>query len=119
MKRSYPVLGFTLLAICGLVAWGSTRANDDELPDATTPPAELSDVRELIGRIEALEKRLAELEKRDAPVRQADNRDEQDVTAPKSIWKNRADSDPRFEDDDASQNTNGQKWSIRLLGHRR
>ena len=96
----------------------STRADDDETPDQTDRQTEVTDVRSLIDRIEALEKRLSELEKRDAPIRQADNRDEQNTTVPRNVWQSREEPVLKIEDDDASQNTNGQKWRFRLLGHR-
>ncbi len=145
MKRSSLLFASALLALAALLARQSTRANDGVPFDSTSADSGISTVVKLIDRIEALEKRIAALEHNGPLVRQADSREmpepgQLDVIAPEketsikedigNTESHVAEENParsvktiplpnHLEQDDNSQNTNGQRWQVRLLGHRK
>lgn len=118
VKRYYPLMAISGLVMAALFALNSSRASDQEAPAFPLPTDEISEVVDLVDRIQELERRLAKLEVREPLVRQADSRESSDfsdlVTRPPSKTPSNGDDD----DDDTSQKTNGQMWRFRLLKQR-
>ena len=122
MKRSSILIALGLLAVGFAFDRGLSRAQEGEKPASALQavrPDEISEVADLLDRIEALEKRLASLEGREPLIRQADSRESSATweASPNRSVKS-ATTDPQDNDDEDKQKTNGRTWSIRLLGHR-
>lgn len=118
MSRSFPLFAIILFGIVGLFVLGSTRASDNEPPKAVSLPFDEPNVRDLVDRIEALEKRLATLEQREQLVRQADARDESRFVQPSPLRQEQRTNNGSLNENnnEPRQSTNGQAWKIRLLG---
>lgn len=128
MKKFYLCFTVALLGLGAAMHWQPSHASDNEPLTAADSKQDLVETLELISRIEGLEKRLAALEDRDSLVRQVDNREPSAVpqperfvpTTPVTTESERPNLDDSngttdFDSDDDLQNTNGQKWSFRLL----
>ncbi|WP_010582642.1 hypothetical protein [Schlesneria paludicola] len=126
MKKFYLCLAVALLGLGTAMHWPTSHASDDEPSAAVDQKQDLVDKLELISRIEGLEKRLAALEDRDSLIRQADNREPSSVPQPERFSPSPSATEsglPNFDDasdatdadSDDLQQTNGQKWSFRLL----
>ena len=142
MLRSFSILltMVVLVGIIGAVALRTSRANDGDNAisgrnQANQPKVADSDdsavagvqsqMKALADRIEILEKRLAKLEGRDSLVRQADSREPGLIDAtsdPVQFEIVQPTPDQRVpqkrSEAEKTQQTNGQKWSFKLLGHR-
>lgn len=121
MTRTYSFIAVALLMLAVTASWQSSRAGDDEKPASTERMTEISKSLDLVERIESLEKRIAALEGRDNLIRQAHSREPRIIFSQvKPIGEPTTPADePAGEDDDTPQTTNGQKWKLRFLGHRK
>jgi hypothetical protein len=122
MNRTYFMIATALLVLGLLFDWRLSRAHEHDRPASALQPVHQeanSEVAELTGRIEALEKRLAALEDHRPLVRQADSREAavEYPTSPTWVAKNPAESGQDANDDTSSQVTNGRKWRFRLLSN--
>lgn len=121
MTRTYSLIAAALLTLAIAASWQSSRAGDDEKPASADRVAELSSSLELIERIESLEKRIAALEGRDNLIREASGREPRIIFSQvKPIAAPVKEPAQQIEEDDEDpQTTNGHKWKIRFLGHRK
>ena len=120
MKRSYSLVAVALFALGVAIAWQSSRANDNDKKPSEIENAEISVVVDLLERIEALESRVASLERPENLVRQADSRESMDANQSDRLVPVPKPSEiERSTDDDEAQQTNGQRWQFRLLGNRK
>jgi|GEM_PF-3421613 len=123
MIRTYS-FSFSIIALLILAAgasWQSSRAADDEKPGSADRVTEISNSLVLLERIESLEKRIVALEGRDNLIRQANGREPRIIysqvkplDAPKA-----PPAETVEENEDPPETTNGQKWKVRFLGHRK
>ena len=119
MKRSYSVIAFVLVAVVVTATWHSIRANERKEDALAANAFEISDMVGLVERIEALEQRLAVLERKESLVRQVDSRETMDAIPAKVFARGTNSLANEAEiDDEETQKTNGQKWNFRLLGRR-
>ena len=112
MKSSISKFATLLLVLSVVVAIRSTGASEEGKSSDSADETSTATMKILVERIELLEKRIAALEQPAAPIRQADSRltesfDSKDSPTPLTPSGR---SEP-------TQETNGRKWSIRLLGH--
>ncbi len=117
MKRFHSLFAVALIVLGVAFARSSSRANDDEAV-ATDRTEEISSQLELVGRIEALERRIARLEAGMPLVRQVDNRESPPYAQPRALSSASVRTGSDDDVDDQPNITNGQTWRIRMLGHR-
>ena len=121
MKALYLLIATGLLILGIVFDWSLSRAQDNEKPVSALlaiQPDKISEIANLLDRVESLEKRLAALEAREPLVRQVDSResavDYQTTPVPPSRMSENNDGQEEVE----TQKINGQKWSFRLLKHK-